>query len=102
MILYNITYNIDHSIDAEWKEWIRNFYIPAVMRSGCFREYKVYRMLKSEDDGSINYAIQFFADSIEALNKFLENEAPSISGMLQEKFANRHVAFMTVLQETGL
>jgi hypothetical protein len=102
MILYNITYNIDKEIDNEWVNWLRDYYLPEVMGGGQFVQYKVYRLLKTEDDGSINYALQFFCESIESLNDFLENRAPALSQQLMEKFRHRHVAFMTVLQDTGL
>ena len=102
MILYNITYNIDKELDQEWVYWLRDYYLPEVMGSGNFIQYKVYRMLKTEDDGSINYAIQFFSESIESLNDFLVSRAPAISQQLMDKFRHHHVAFMTVLQDTGL
>lgn len=102
MILYNITFNIDRAINDEWLAWLREYYLPAVLSTGYFADHKVYRLLKAEEDDSINYALQFFTDSIEKLNGFLEHDAPEISRQVQEKFRNRHVAFMTVLQDTGL
>jgi hypothetical protein len=102
MILYNITYNIDKGIDEEWLEWLKEYYLPEIMISGYFVSYKVYRLLKSEDDGSINYAVQLLAESIDRLNEFLITRAPVLSKQLQDKFRHRHAAFMTVLQDTGL
>ncbi len=102
MILYNITYNIDRDTDHEWMEWLRDYYIPKIMSTGYFKSYKVFRMLQAEEDNSINYAVQFFLESISDLNNFLEKEAVDISARLQEKFRYRHVAFMSVLQDTGL
>lgn len=102
MILYNITYNIDRVTDGEWKTWLKETYLPRVMSTGCFRSYKVYRMLNEEDDHSINYAVQFLSDSLVELNDYLQSYAPSIAAELQMKFRHRHVAFMSVLQDTGL
>ncbi len=102
MILYNITYNIDREIDHEWTEWLKNYYIPEIMSTGYFTSYKVFRMLQVEEDNSINYAVQLYSESLAQLNKFLEEDAVGIASRLQEKFKHRHVAFMTVLQDTGL
>jgi hypothetical protein len=102
MILYNITYSIDREIDSEWIDWLEKTYIPRVMATGCFNHHKVYRLLQSTEDGGINYAVQFFADSLTQLDQFLQSYAPELTQELQKKFMNRHVAYMTVLQDTGL
>jgi hypothetical protein len=59
-------------------------------------------MIQSSDAEGINYAVQFFSDSIQNLDHFLQSYATEVTQELQNKFRNRHVAFMTVLQDTGL
>jgi hypothetical protein len=102
MILYNITYNIDREVDPEWIDWLKNFYIPRVKATGFFNYYKVYRLLQTSDEGGINYSVQFFAESLTQLEQFLQKDAPDLTKELQIRFMHRHVAFMTVLQDTGL
>ena len=102
MILYNITYNIDAASDTEWRQWLKDYYLPGVMTTGCFNRYKVYRLLQTSEREGINYAVQFFSESLEDLNQFLEHYAPPLTAALQEKFRHRHVAFMSVLQDTEM
>ena len=60
MILYNVTINIDATIQKEWLIWMKEIHIPKVMETGCFTENKVYRIL-AEEDGGMAYSIQYFA-----------------------------------------
>ncbi|MFB0997424.1 MAG: DUF4286 family protein, partial [Flavobacteriales bacterium] len=45
MILYNVTINIDATIQKEWLIWMKEIHIPKVMETGCFTENKVYTFL---------------------------------------------------------
>ena len=49
MILYNVTINIDATIQKEWLIWMKEIHIPKVMETGCFTENKVCRILAEED-----------------------------------------------------
>jgi hypothetical protein len=102
MILYNITYSIDREADSEWIEWLKNVYLPRVSDTGCFNHHKVYRLLQVSEDEGINYSVQFFADSLNQLDRFLQTHAPELTKDLQNRFRHRHAAFMTVLQDTEL
>ena len=99
MLLYNITVGIDKEIEEEWKLWIKEIYLGAVMETGLFTEYKIYKVLTHEDESSVSYSIQLFSESIENVVAYLEKFAPSIVEKQREQFKNRHVVFNTLLEE---
>ena len=45
MLLYNITNKIDHAIHDEWVSWMQQAYIPHIMESGVFEDYKFSRLM---------------------------------------------------------
>ena len=76
-------------------------FLPRVMATGKFVEYKVFRLLNSEDEGA-TYSIQYFADNIVDLEDYLQNDAPELVKEHYEKFKDRHVAFRTMLEQVNL
>lgn len=99
MLLYNVTIGVDKDIELEWLEWIRTNHIPAVMGTGMFVETKIYKVLHDQDDGTISYSIQHFAQSIDHVQQYLEVFAPKIIEDHRQRFLNKHVAFQTLLEE---
>jgi hypothetical protein len=99
MFLYNVTIGIDSNIEQEWLQWMREEHMPDVLRTGMFTEYKIYKVLHDNNDGTISYSVQYFAVSLENVLHYLEVFAPALIEAHREKFANRHVAFRTLLEE---
>lgn len=99
MMLYNVTVGIDKSIEAEWLPWMKEVHIPAVLATEMFLNAKIYKVLHDNADGSISYSIQFFANAIGDIEKYLEQHAPRLVEAHKQKFRDKHVAFRTVLEE---
>lgn len=101
MILYNVTIGIDPSIEEEWLSWMTNEHIPAVMDTGLFKEYKVFKVLSVQEGDNPSYSIQYFAESIVEVNNYLQHHAPSIQQEHMMRYKDRHVAFRTLLETVG-
>ena len=99
MLLYNVTVGVDKDAEAEWLQYMMETHIKAVLATGLFVDHKMYRVLHDQDDGSISYSVQYFAKSIEDVQQYLEAFAPALIEEHRKKFHNRHVAFMTLLDE---
>jgi len=100
MLLYNVTVNVDHEIENEWFEWMKDIHIPEIMETGCFVENHIYKLLQvdPEESGS-TFSIQYFAKSILQVNDYLENFAPKLREDHNNRYKNRFVAFRTVLEQ---
>lgn len=98
MILYNITFNIEQEIQREWFAWMKHNYFPFVMDTDLFLEVKMFRLLKETESEGITYSVQFFSDSLEKVNHYLENFAPQIVSKHNQAFKHKHVSFMTILE----
>lgn len=99
MLLYNVTVGIDSDIEAEWLRWMKEEHIPNVLKTGMFESYKMYKVLHDQEDGTISYSIQYFAKTIENVTHYLQEFAPSLVETHRKRFANKHVAFRTLLEE---
>lgn len=99
MLLYNVTVGVDRDAEAEWLRYMREKHIKDVLNTGLFVDSKMYRVLHDQEDGTISYSVQYFARSIEDVNRYLQEYAPALVEEHRRKFQNRHVAFMTLLDE---
>lgn len=100
MFLYNITVGIDKDIEQEWLRWMKTEHIPKVMRTQLFVNYKLYKVLHDDDESSISYSVQYFARTLGDVTTYFE-KFPSIIDEHRQRYHNRHVAFMTLLEEVA-
>jgi hypothetical protein len=98
MILYNITFNIEPEIKNEWIAWMEQNYFPFVMGSELFHDVKMFRLLNETENEGITYSVQFYADSLEKVNTYLEKYAAQIVNEHNQAFKYKHVSFMTILE----
>ena len=98
MILYNVTVAVDESIHNQWLVWMKNEHIPEVMATGKFVDWKMYRILL-ENDKSISYSVQYFAQSMAQLQLYQAHHANELQTKHQQKFSDNTVAFRTILEE---
>lgn len=99
MLLYNVTIGIDRDSEEEWLRYMRETHIQAVLNTGLFVGHKMYKVLHDQDDNTISYSVQYFAKTIEDVRQYLETFAPALIEEHRKKFHNRHVTFMTLLDE---
>ncbi|HEX8041398.1 MAG TPA: DUF4286 family protein [Chryseosolibacter sp.] len=99
MLLYNVTVGVDKEIEEEWLRYMKEKHIRDILDTGLFVDYKMYKVLHDQEEGTISYSVQYFARTIEDIKKYLEVFAPALVEQHRRRFQNRHVAFMTLLDE---
>ncbi|WP_338769010.1 DUF4286 family protein [Bernardetia sp. ABR2-2B] len=99
MILYNVTVNVEDAIHDNWIKWMKEEHIPDVMKTGMFSENKILKLLSKlpEEEGT-TYAVQYFCQSLEDLEKYQQEFAPKLQQDHLKKFGNKVIAFRTILE----
>ena len=97
MILYNVTIILEESAEAEWLSWMQQKHIADVMETNCFTSNKVFKVLESPNEG-VTYSVQYFAEDLKSYQTYRDNFAPEMQAHLQTAFANRYVAFRTIME----
>jgi hypothetical protein len=98
MILYNITINVSPEIEQDFITWMKETHIPEIMQTGVFYEFKFLRLMHDSDDGSVNYATQYFTDTIDQMMDYERNHAPAIRAKTQARYQDKAIAFRTLLE----
>ncbi|CAM1361642.1 DUF4286 family protein [Tenacibaculum xiamenense] len=97
MYIYNVTVNVDESIQAEWLVWIEK-HIPEVLATGHFLSAKMTQVLVEEEMGGVTYSIQYSAKTKEDLENYYKFSAEKLRGDGMKKFADKMLAFRTELK----
>ena len=98
MILYNITINVTSDIEQDFISWMKSTHIPEVLATGMFIEHRFYRLLHESEDGSINYSIQFFTETMEKMMEYERNHAPALRTKTRERYQDKAVSFRSLLE----
>ena len=98
MIIYNVTIKVEHSIAAEWIEWLRSEHIPEIIQTGCFYDAVIYHLLDTDEADGITYAVQYHATDHDAYKKYLQDYAAAMRKKSTDKWQNKFVAFRSVLE----
>jgi hypothetical protein len=99
MILYNETYNIDKTVEADWLLYMQEKHQPAVMATGLPAETRALRLLTEIDNGGTTYTFQYFFDEMERYFAFQQLHADDFQQRLQRRYGGKFVTFKTLLEE---
>jgi hypothetical protein len=98
MIIYNVTVKVEQTIADAWLNWLLNEHIPDILKTNCFTDYKVVRLLEVDDSEGPTYAIQYHAESKADYNRYTEQYADQMRRKSFEKWGDRFIAFRSVMQ----
>lgn len=97
MYIYNVTINVDDSIQNEFLQWIK-IHIKDVLATGKFISARLVQVLVEEEMGGTTYAVQYTAKSKEILDQYYKDDAPKLRQDSLKKFADKMLAFRTELK----
>jgi len=97
MYIYNVTMNIEESVENQWLSWMNEIHIPQMLETGKFSKALMSKVLVEEEMGGITYSIQYTTDSRETLQKYYAEDAERLRKQVMELFAGKFVAFRTEL-----
>jgi len=98
MIIYNVTVNVTNAIAGAWMEWLKTEHIPEIIATGCFTHAVILRLLETDDQESVTYAVQYHAGSKAQYNRYIELFADSMRKRGIDKWGDQFIAFRTVMQ----
>jgi hypothetical protein len=98
MIVYNVTVKVHTSIQSPWLAWLKEEHIPEILKTECFTHYKILQILEVDNTEGNTYAIQYYADSKAAYNRYIEKYATILREKSFKKWGDKFIAFRTVMQ----
>jgi hypothetical protein len=97
-IIYNVTVKVEQQIAEAWLQWLLREHIPDILKTKCFTDYKVVRLLEVDDSEGPTYAIQYNAESKADYNRYIEQHATEMRNRSFKKWGEQFIAFRSVMQ----
>jgi hypothetical protein len=101
MILYSVTIAIQAGIESEWVDWMNKVHVPDVLRTGCFAECHMYKVVGSEGDEP-SYVMQYQCGSMEQYHRYRDNFAPALQKEHTVRFAGQFRGSRQLLEEVAI
>lgn len=98
MIIYSVTITIQASVEAEWVERMNKVHVPDVLRTGCFSECRMSKVLGSGGEEPA-YVMQYHCPSVEEYHRYRDNFAPALQKEHTDRFAGRFHGSRQLLEE---
>jgi len=98
MIIYNVTINIENSLQQDWLNWMKTDHIPKVLATGKFKDAKLTRVLIEEEMGGVTYSVQFCAHSRQTLDSYYDDDDDGLRLDGLKKFGDKMLSFCTELE----
>lgn len=98
MIIYSVTITIERAFDCEWLDWMRRIHIPDVLRTGCFVEATIYKLVEPPGDDP-RYVIEYRCASLEEYRRYRDDFAAALQKDHSDRFSGRFCAARQILEE---
>jgi hypothetical protein len=96
-VIYNVTINVSDEVHDRWLSWMCNEHIPEVLQTGLFSSATFVRVHAYEQGGR-TYAVQYVAASMEDLDRYIKECAPSLRAKTETAFGDQVHPFRTTLE----
>lgn len=101
MILYNVTYKVDHEVNEDWMRWMRRVYIPRVMDTGKFDEHKLCQIMGVDESDGMTYSLQLMSPNMITFQLFQEKDAYLLQKAHMTRYKDHYVSFATIMKVVG-
>lgn len=99
MIIYNITYSIEPSIEQDWLQWIKQHYTTKIEQTGFVHAVKLLQLLTEIDNGGVTYTLQIAFTKTENLVRFEDFYEKTLENEHHARYEGKYVSFRTLLKE---
>lgn len=97
MFIYNVTVNIADDVHQQWVKWMKEKHIPDLMKTGCFIDSQMVKVLYVEDEGH-TFSTQYKFLEMADIEKYQKEFAPALQAEHKKIFGDKYTAFRTLLQ----
>ncbi len=98
MFIYNVTNKVSWTIHDAWVQWMKEKHIPEVLKSGCFTQAQLVRILDIDDAEGPTYAAQYQAADREEYDRYIAQFAPALRDDAYKTWGDQFIAFRTLMQ----
>lgn len=98
MILYNITTHVTWTVLPEWKDWLLQTHLPAILATKLFTRHQLVRLLEVDEEQGITFALQLYAKNASDFKEYRERFEAAMERKSKERWGNGTLSFSSVME----
>jgi len=98
MIIYNITTQISWRINDAWIDWMKEEYIPAMLSTGLFAEYRWLKLMEVDEEEGPTYAIQYYFANTSGIRTYREQYQEKFQLMHRQQWGDNAYSFASLME----
>jgi hypothetical protein len=98
MFAYNVSIKLESAIADEWLRWMREEHVHEVLATGCFYDYKLFRLVADDENEDPTFVVQYFCNKKTDYQRYVKEFAPLLQRKGIEKFGQRFTAFRSLME----
>lgn len=98
MLIYNTTYHVENGQEHYFMVWLREYYLPEIVREGTLHSPRIARILSHIEEGSTCYSVQFEVEDSAALHRWHRELGVKLNRELLKIFKDKVVGFPTLME----
>ena len=100
MIIYNTTYHVHNSVDAQFREFIKTGFVPRAIESGVLSSPRLALiMARQEGDEGLSYSLQFNAATLDELQEWYHTTGTELLDEITRRFNTSVMGFSTLMSD---
>ena len=97
MFVYNISFQIDASIESAWLNWIKQSFIPSCLSTACFMEHQLYQLDLAADQPP-TFTLQLFSHTASQIAEFQTKHLETLLFSVTEQWGEQCFHFNTSMK----
>lgn len=98
MIIYNVTTLVSWPIHEEWREWLINEYLPALMTTQLFSHFQVVRLMEVNEEEGPTYAVQLYLKNASDFYLYREKHLRKFQQQEKDAWGDYATSFASLME----
>lgn len=99
MIINNITYSVDKTLEQDFLEWLKAFHIPEVMMTLKPKSFKILRLLTEIENAGATFSVQYNFENLIDFEDFEARFQDDLNYEVYKRYNGHYVFFPSLLEE---
>jgi heme-degrading monooxygenase HmoA len=96
MVIYEVNLKLNPAIETEYLDWLEE-HMDRMLKLPGFKNAFLYKAEATDDSNFVPYCVQYFVDSRDALQNYLDRHAPEMRQEASTKFGSQFYAERRIL-----
>lgn len=101
MLIVNTTYHVSEDIQTDWIFWVKNEYIPEVIKTNMMVQPRFFHLLIEDEPGNVSYALQFEVKDLDTLENWFQKYGTEMQVTMSNRFQEKVMGFTTMMETVG-